>query len=397
MGGFRLIGDTGLKMDYLQSMTWDHNTESLYWARFYPTSALRWESTLEKINPETGECTTVGLLTGETSCLMAPLSAEAAAREEHAFVPEFDTSIVGTPVLTQSVMTMNLGSTATLSYNMDPWWTGHKDVVWSTSDEEVATVSETGLVTAVGNGVCTITVAAKDDPTKFTTCAVTVAALDLKIEGIVTAQTAGIGQVTGVSTYEYTMEDGVPTFGTKNSITYPEEFQGFGTSLASSTYGRGSLWACEYGNAGMSYEIDPETGVVKDMLQPICGDMMFGMTYSETTDNFNAIMNYYLVVDLPFTHEAEEEMGQSYDDELYQFTWHRFNLSEYLAASDRNFSTGETGNGSIVDVKVIRGVDAYLDKEAVRVIQSMPKWKPGKQRGKAVRVRYTLPVMFRLQ
>ena len=54
-------------------------------------------------------------------------------------------------------------------------------------------------------------------------------------------------------------------------------------------------------------------------------------------------------------------------------------------------------DGSIVDVKVIRGVDAYLDKEAVRVIQSMPKWKPGKQRGKAVRVRYTLPVMFRLQ
>lgn len=350
MGGFRLIGDTGLKMDYLQSMTWDHNTESLYWARFYPTSALGWESTLEKINPETGECTTVGLLTGETSCLMAPLSAEAAAREEHAFVPEFDTSIVGTPVLTQSIMTMNLGSTTTLSYNMDPWWTGHKDVVWSTSDEEVATVSETGLVTAVGNGVCTITVAAKDDPTKFTTCAVTVAALDLKIEGIVTAQTAGIGQVTGVSTYEYTMEDGVPTFGTKNSITYPEEFQGFGTSLASSTYGRGSLWACEYGNAGMIYEIDPETGVVKDMLEPISGDMMFGMTYSETTDNFNAIMNYYLFVDLPFTHEAEEEMGQSYDDELYQYTWHRFNLSEYLAASDRNFSTGETGNGSIVDV-----------------------------------------------
>ena len=54
-------------------------------------------------------------------------------------------------------------------------------------------------------------------------------------------------------------------------------------------------------------------------------------------------------------------------------------------------------DGTIVDVKVIRGVDAYLDKEAVRVIQSMPKWKPGKQRGKAVRVRYTLPVMFRLQ
>ena len=53
-------------------------------------------------------------------------------------------------------------------------------------------------------------------------------------------------------------------------------------------------------------------------------------------------------------------------------------------------------DGSIVDAKVLRGVDPYLDKEAIRVISSMPKWKPGMQRGKAVRVKYTVPVMFRL-
>ena len=52
-------------------------------------------------------------------------------------------------------------------------------------------------------------------------------------------------------------------------------------------------------------------------------------------------------------------------------------------------------DGSIVDAKVLRGVDPYLDKEAIRVISSMPKWKPGMQRGKAVRVKYTVPVMFR--
>ena len=54
-------------------------------------------------------------------------------------------------------------------------------------------------------------------------------------------------------------------------------------------------------------------------------------------------------------------------------------------------------DGSIVDAKVLRGVDPYLDKEAVRVIMGMPKWKPGMQRGKPVRVKYTVPVMFRLQ
>ena len=53
-------------------------------------------------------------------------------------------------------------------------------------------------------------------------------------------------------------------------------------------------------------------------------------------------------------------------------------------------------DGTIVDPVVVRGVDPYLDKEALRVIKLMPKWKPGKQRGKAVRVRYTQPVLFRL-
>ena len=50
---------------------------------------------------------------------------------------------------------------------------------------------------------------------------------------------------------------------------------------------------------------------------------------------------------------------------------------------------------SIVDAKVVRSVDPYLDKEALRVINTMPKWKPGMQRGKPVRVKFTVPVMFR--
>lgn len=54
-------------------------------------------------------------------------------------------------------------------------------------------------------------------------------------------------------------------------------------------------------------------------------------------------------------------------------------------------------DGSIVDPEVIKSVDAALDKEAMRVIKAMPKWNPGKQRGKPVRVKYTVPVLFRLQ
>jgi len=54
-------------------------------------------------------------------------------------------------------------------------------------------------------------------------------------------------------------------------------------------------------------------------------------------------------------------------------------------------------DGSITDVQVVRGVDPSLDREAMRVIKQMPRWTPGKQRGQAVRVRFTLPVVFRLQ
>lgn len=54
-------------------------------------------------------------------------------------------------------------------------------------------------------------------------------------------------------------------------------------------------------------------------------------------------------------------------------------------------------DGSIADPVVVRGVDPYLDKEALRVVKSMPKWEPGKQRGKPVRVSYTVPVIFKLQ
>ena len=53
-------------------------------------------------------------------------------------------------------------------------------------------------------------------------------------------------------------------------------------------------------------------------------------------------------------------------------------------------------DGSITDPHVVKPVNPYLDKEALRVVQSMPKWKPGEQRGKKVRVRYPLPITFRL-
>ena len=54
-------------------------------------------------------------------------------------------------------------------------------------------------------------------------------------------------------------------------------------------------------------------------------------------------------------------------------------------------------DGSITDAKVVKSVDPSLDKEALRVTKSMPNWIPGKQKGETVRVKFTVPVTFKLQ
>lgn len=116
----------------------------------------------------------------------------------------------------------------------------------------------------------------------------------------------------------------------------------------------------------------------------------------------------------PAVEEEEEESAQqifTVVEEMPEFPGGMNELLKYLAKSikypviaQENGIQGRVicafvvnRDGSIVDAQVLRGVDPSLDKEALRVINAMPKWKPGKQRGKPVRVKYTVPVTFRLQ
>lgn len=81
-------------------------------------------------------------------------------------------------------------------------------------------------------------------------------------------------------------------------------------------------------------------------------------------------------------------------------------IQENVEYPQMSIEMGETGtvyvefvvnkNGSIEQVRVVRGVSDALDAEAKRVVKKMPKWKPGEQAGKPVRVRYTIPINFRL-
>ena len=73
------------------------------------------------------------------------------------------------------------------------------------------------------------------------------------------------------------------------------------------------------------------------------------------------------------------------------------NIKYPVVAQENGVSCVVERDGSITDVKVVRSVDPSLDREAVRVVSTMPKWIPGKQNGSAVRVKYNVPVAFRLQ
>lgn len=101
--------------------------------------------------------------------------------------------------------------------------------------------------------------------------------------------------------------------------------------------------------------------------------------------------------------EFLEEMPEFPGGQQALFKWLGENINYPPIAAENNIqgrvmvSFVVERDGSVSDVKVVRGVDPNLDREAVRVVKQMPKWKPGMQTGKPVRYRYNLPVSFRLR
>ena len=117
------------------------------------------------------------------------------------------------------------------------------------------------------------------------------------------------------------------------------------------------------------------------------------------------------VIAEPEPPKVEETKVFDVVEEMPQFPGGQAALLEYLAknikypvVAEENGVQGRVivtfvveRDGSITDVRVVKSVDPSLDKEAARVVKSMPKWQPGKQNGSAVRVKYTVPLQFRLQ
>lgn len=124
----------------------------------------------------------------------------------------------------------------------------------------------------------------------------------------------------------------------------------------------------------------------------------------------NEVIDEYVPVEVEEEEVVEQEIFQIVE-EMPSYPGGDQKLMEYIAKNIKYPQIArESGiqgrvfvgfvvepDGHVSNVKLLRGIGGGCDEEAMRVIKSMPKWKPGKQRGKAVRVSYQIPVMFKLQ
>ena len=137
----------------------------------------------------------------------------------------------------------------------------------------------------------------------------------------------------------------------------------------------------------------------------------FGQTnFDQGTDDRNVVREHKEEIIVEEKKPEKEEVFRAVE-QMPQFPGGNAALFEYLSKhikypviAEENGIQGRVivtfvveRDGSITDVKVVKSVDPSLDKEAQRVVKSMPRWIPGKQNGSAVRVKYTVPVTFRLQ
>lgn len=154
----------------------------------------------------------------------------------------------------------------------------------------------------------------------------------------------------------------------------------------------------------------PENKIV-DILEIVKNDIEVADNVSTVSEDMNATHEIIWIPPVVETEVVDEDIIVDVAEIMPEFPGGMAALMKYLGTNIKyptiSQEMGSMGrvivqfvvdkDGTITNPTVARGVDAYLDKEAIRVVSSMPKWKPGVQNGKKVRVKYTVPVVFRLQ
>ena len=146
--------------------------------------------------------------------------------------------------------------------------------------------------------------------------------------------------------------------------------------------------------------VDDDMNIKNDLVINTEDDKKLGVEIKDYVKG--AVEEVIVEEEIPFTIVEEKPTFQGGDENTFT-KWVASKLV-YPEIAKENSVQGRVilqflvgTDGSVSDVKVVRGVYASLDKEAARVVASSPKWKPGKQRNKPVKVRYTFPVIFQLR
>ncbi len=141
-------------------------------------------------------------------------------------------------------------------------------------------------------------------------------------------------------------------------------------------------------------DVEIEDELILDDTEADQDDVIEIVEFEEEEEEVNEQEVFFVVEDMPTFQGQSSDAFRIYIQQNLKYPI----IAQENGISGRVFVQFDVdGTGSITNVVVVRGVDPSLDKEAVRVVKSSPKWSPGKQRGRPVRVRFTFPIVFQLQ
>ena len=154
----------------------------------------------------------------------------------------------------------------------------------------------------------------------------------------------------------------------------------------------------------------PQSVTVAEIIEIVEDDAEIEETTLASTDDQTEYIEIKEIANIAVEEEPEEEAPFMVVEKMPEFPGGNAALMQYLQKNIKYPAVCRENNiqgrvliqfivnrdGTIVEPEVVKSVNPYLDKEALRVISGMPKWTPGEQRGKPVRVKFTVPVNFKL-
>ena len=292
------------------------------------------------------------------------------------------------------------GDTSVLTIKYNPSDATNKNTAWVSSDTTVAIVNDNGIIAAVKEGNTIISASCGD---KKIYCNVIVASNTIEVSSI------------SLSMKSLTLVEGetsvlVATISPANASENNISWKSSNTKVATVNK-NGKITAVKAGSVKITASSGKKSATcnldVIDTVEDDADVVEDIMASNEDNDEWVYIDQYDIVEVEP---EPEEEEVFMVVEDQPEFPGGTAALLEYLRKNIKYPAICRENNiqgrvivsfivnrdGSIVDLEVVKSVNPSLDKEALRVVACMPKWKPGSQRGKPVRVKYTIPVNFRL-